>query len=306
MKRAFDLVGAPFNQFGSVKTEKNTLEALRRLDEERWLGLSDWLEMRNERWDADIKDKGDVLPDDEAKFLVNHGEDLQGLTRYCEQLKTKVLESYRESRTPVVVGGDHAVTLGTMQATLEYFQKEKGEQVAVVWVDAHADCNTGRGNLHGKPLALLMDKYAHDNWTVNADIRLSPQHIYYVGVRDLMLPEATLIKEEGIELFSPDVIDAMGFRSMLDTLSEQLENNYDRFFVSFDYDALDGACFRACATPNVGGLSSPEALTLVHDLAAHPKFVGIDFLEYLPEKDPEGISKEMMIKLIDAAWGYRT
>ncbi len=55
----------------------------------------------------------------------------------------------------------------------------------------------------------------------------------------------------------------------------------------------------------MGGLSSREALTLVHDLAAHPKFVGIDFLEYLPEKDTDGISKEMMIKLIDAVWGYR-
>ncbi|PML80673.1 arginase family protein [Enterovibrio norvegicus] len=305
MKRSFDLIGAPFNQFGSVKTEKNTLEALRRLDEEHWLGLSEWLEMRNKRWEANIEDKGDVLPDDEAKFLVNHGEDLQGLTRYCEQLKTTVLDSYRAGRTPVVVGGDHAVTLGTMQATLEYFQKEQGEHVAVVWVDAHADCNTGRGNLHGKPLALLMDKYPHDNWSVPADIRLSPQDIYYVAVRDLMLPEAELIKAEGIELNSPEVIDAIGFRTMLDRLIAQLEGNYDRFFVSFDYDALDGAIFRACATPNVGGLSAREALTLVHELAAHPKFVGIDFLEYLPEKDPEGISKEMMIKLIDAAWGYR-
>jgi len=36
-----------------------------------------------------------------------------------------------------------------------------------------------------------------------------------------------------------------------------------------------------------------------------PKFVGADFVEYMPELDTNGVSKELMVKLIDAVWGFR-
>ncbi|MEJ6061579.1 arginase, partial [Aliivibrio salmonicida] len=42
------------------------------------------------------------------------------------------------------------------------------------------------------------------------------------------------------------------------------------------------------------------------NLASNAKFVGIDFLEYMPELDESGVSKELMIKLIDAVWGFRS
>jgi arginase len=76
--------------------------------------------------------------------------------------------------------------------------------------------------------------------------------------------------------------------------------------LSFDYDALDGSIYRACATPNVGGLSAREAIHLVYSVASSPKFVGADFVEYMPELDDNGVSKELMIKLIDAVWGFRS
>ncbi|BAC96774.1 hypothetical protein [Vibrio vulnificus YJ016] len=44
---------------------------------------------------------------------------------------------------------------------------------------------------------------------------------------------------------------------------------------------------------------------LVRAVAAHPKFVGADFVEYLPELDESGVSKELMIKLVDSVWGFR-
>ncbi|MGL4351862.1 MAG: arginase family protein, partial [Plesiomonas shigelloides] len=60
-----------------------------------------------------------------------------------------------------------------------------------------------------------------------------------------------------------------------------------------------------CATPNVGGLSAREALHLVHSVASCSGFIGADFVEYLPERDPDAISKALMVKLMDAVWGYR-
>lgn len=69
--------------------------------------------------------------------------------------------------------------------------------------------------------------------------------------------------------------------------------------MSFDYDALDGSIFRACATPNVGALTAREALHLVHTISFSSKFV-----EYLPERDSNGVSEGLIVKVIDSVWGF--
>jgi len=307
MKNKFDIIGAPFNHVGFVTTENNTVEEFRCTDERTWVGLTDWVHVRNSRWSSDIKDTGDVLvsPSVHAKLAVNKKE--AALAEYCTELKSKLLASYKNGRIPITIGGDHSIAIGTVQAALEFYQKEKKEKVAVIWVDAHADCNDSlESNLHGKPLAMLMNKYSHNGWLVAPDIELSPTNVYYVAVRDLMPNEHKLINEHGIVNYDMEKIEVLGITGVLKNLISELEVKFDRIYMSFDYDALDGSIFRACATPNVGGLSAREAITLVHTVASHPKFIGADFVEYLPELDATGTSKELMVKLVDAVWGFRT
>ncbi|MGF1909567.1 arginase family protein [Vibrio kasasachensis] len=307
MSKSFDIIGAPFNQFGCYPTNDNTVDGLRRLDESNWQGLSDWIDVRNNRWKADIKDLGDVEPDSLVLQLKDSTYKEKALKCYADTLRNKLLESYQNQRIPITLGGDHSIAIGTVQATLDYYQKQQGKRVAVVWIDAHADCNDSiASNLHGKPLAMLMDKYPHNGWTVEADIVLKPEDVYYVAVRDLMPNEDELIKQHSMVNFDMTSIETMGINGVLNQLTDIINNNYDCVYVSFDYDALDGSLFRACGTPNVGGLNAREALHLIYGLANHPKFVGIDFVEYLPELDEKGISKELMIKLIDAVWGFRS
>ncbi|HAS61590.1 MAG TPA: arginase [Vibrio sp.] len=306
MPKSFDIIGAPFNQLGCYPTNENTIDGLRRLNESNWLGLSDWINVRNNRWKADIKDLGDVEPDSVVLQLTESNYREKALSCYADTLKETLLSSYHNQRIPITLGGDHSIAIGTVQAALEFFKKQQGKRVAVVWIDAHADCNDSlASNLHGKPLAMLMDKYPHYDWTVDADIILNPQDVYYVAVRDLMPNEDALIKQYSMVNFDMTSIENIGINGVLNQLIATIDNNYDCIYVSFDYDALDGSLFRACGTPNVGGLSAREALHLIYGLANHPKFVGIDFVEYLPELDEKGISKELMIKLIDAVWGFR-
>lgn len=307
MNKKFNIIGAPFNYVGHVNTEKNTVEDLRKSDEITWNGLTEWINVRNSRWSCDIQDKGDVLPSNRVLNLLHNDSKDEALSLYCSELKERVKSSFKESRTPIIIGGDHSVTIGTLSAALEYFKKERKEKIAVVWIDAHADCNNSiHSNLHGKPLAILMDEYKHNGWSMEKEIKLSPKDLFYVAVRDLMPNEFELINKYGVSNYSMEAIDNLGFNSVLKELLQELENKYDRFFVSFDYDSLDGSIFRACATPNVGGLSAREAISLISRLSASNKFIGIDFMEYLPELDKTGISKELMIKLVDAVWGYRS
>ncbi|MGF1726878.1 arginase family protein [Photobacterium nomapromontoriensis] len=306
MTKQFDIIGAPFNLLGCHPTNNNPVDGLRCMDEQIWIGLSDWMHVRNTRWGIDAKDKGDITPSLHVQTLIEMGRKETALTEYCAELKTKVMASFAQGRIPITLGGDHSIAVGTVQAALDFYQKQRNEKVAVIWVDAHADCNSSpESNLHGKPVALLMNQYPHNGWLVEPELTLSPDDIYYIAVRDLMLNEYQLINKLGITNYGMDTIDAHGFRAVLNELIAKLEREYDRIYLSFDYDALDGSIFRACGTPNVGGLSAREALFLVHRLAASPKFIGVDFVEYLPELDPDGVSKELMIKLIDAVWGFR-
>ncbi|WP_047050019.1 arginase family protein [Vibrio mexicanus] len=305
-KRSFDIIGAPFNQLGWVTTSENTVDGLRRSDMDCWNGLTEWIDIRNRRWGADIVDTGDVAVSDSVFFSINADKKDRALVEYATDLKERLLESYKNGRIPITIGGDHAIAVGTLQATMEYYQKQQGKKVAIVWVDAHADCNTLKdSNLHGKPLAIMMNQYHHNGWSMPKDIEVNPKDVYYVAVRDWMLNEYELKNELGMKNYDMPTIDKMGMNKVVEELMEKLEAEYDHIYLSFDYDALDGAMYRACATPYVGGLSAREALQLVDTVSSSEKFVGADFVEYMPERDPTSVSKEVMVKIIDAIWGYR-
>lgn len=307
MKRHFDIIGAPFNQLGFVTTQENTVDGLRRMDEMSWVGLTDWIKVRNDRWGADIIDQGDVVISDEVHSLISCGNKDEALRVYAHDLTIKVLASYKNNRLPITIGGDHSIAMGTIQAVLSHYQKGKNKKIAIVWVDAHADCNNTRdSNLHGKPLALLMNQYPHNGWSIPSDITLNPQDVFYVGVRDLMPCEHQFIQKLNMTSFDMMCIEQQGFHVVVRTLMEKLERVYDGIYLSFDYDVLDGSLFRACATPNVGGLTAREALYLVHSIASSDKFIGAEFVEYMPERDSSGVSKELMVKLVDAAWGFKS
>lgn len=304
--KSFDIIGAPFNQLGYLTTDQNTVDGLRQVDEKTWMGLSNWIDVRNTRWGCDINDTGDVLPNVTTEELIKNNQLESALLEYSERLSQAVINSYNNSRCPITIGGDHSIAVGTLMGTLDYYQKQQGEKVAVIWVDAHADCNsTEDSNLHGKPLALMTNEYKHNGWRIPEEITLRPDHIFYIGVRDFMPCEHEFIENSGATHFSMQYLDTVCMQGVLDELMIKMES-FDRIYLSFDYDALDGSTFRACATPNVGGLSAREALHLVHTVSSNPKFVGADFVEYMPELDESSVSKELMVKLVDAVWGFRS
>lgn len=288
MAVGFDVIGAPLNRFGPVCSGDNPAQALRGAEG----GLDEWMAIRRQRWGADIRDCGDVEPCAEVCKYLGAGDKLAALDAYSAQLKAALLDSFSQGRRPITIGGDHAIAVGSLQAVLQHFQVERGEKVAVVWVDAHADCNDDQeGNLHGKPLAMLMNRWP--KW------QIAPEQLFYVGVRDIGPNELATIS-----WLTMSQIEEQGIAVATQGLLQKLEQDFDHIYLSFDYDALDGAVFRACATPDIGGLSAREALYMVSKLAASEKFIGAEFVEYLPERDVNGVSHELMVKLIDTAMGF--
>src|SRR6185503_1362341 len=88
---------------------------------------------------------------------------LKEITKVCDQLRKRVKKALRAGWSPIVLGGDHSMAIGTV-AGLAEFHRERGESIGLIWVDAHADMNTPEttlsGNIHGMPLATVMGRGA--------------------------------------------------------------------------------------------------------------------------------------------------
>lgn len=100
--KGFDIIGAPFNQLGCVTTDQNTVDGLRELDDKSWVGLTDWIQVRTQRWGANIVDLGDVIVTTDIKNALDSDHKDKALMDYADTLKNKVLESYHHGRIPIL------------------------------------------------------------------------------------------------------------------------------------------------------------------------------------------------------------
>ena len=65
------------------------------------------------------------------------------IANLCENLRKKTIDALEKDQTPIFIGGDHSIAMGTIAGVSEFYQKKK-KKIGVIWVDAHADINLGQ------------------------------------------------------------------------------------------------------------------------------------------------------------------
>ena len=75
------------------------------------------------------------------------------------KISKKVCEAIENDFIPVILGGDHSLSIGSVNGTSSFFAKSSSE-IGVIWIDAHPDINTpltsSSGNMHGQPVSFLL------------------------------------------------------------------------------------------------------------------------------------------------------
>ena len=136
-------------------------------------------------------------------------------------LAKQVYEQASTGRLVLTLGGDHSIAIGTIAGTSRAIKERLGREMAVIWVDAHADINTpetsGSGNIHGMPVAFLTGLAKEERqdifgWLGNEGGRedggvLSTKKLVYIGLRDVDRGEKEILRKEGIKAFSMHDID---------------------------------------------------------------------------------------------------
>ena len=129
-------------------------------------------------------------------------------------IMTRALSKQVYSRTlagnfVLTLGGDHSIAIGTIAGVAKAMKELWKKEIAVVWVDAHADINTPEtsmsGNIHGMPLAFLTGLSTERNSNIFGWIqeshRINEKKLVYVGLRDVDEEEEKILRENGIEAY---------------------------------------------------------------------------------------------------------
>jgi arginase len=187
----------------------------------------------------------------------------------------------------VLLGGDHSSSIGSVQAILE-----ERPNTAVVWVDAHADCNTSEtspsGNLHGMSVAFLLgledqltDSVEFDWMEKEQRGILNPKNLVYIGLRDVDPGERKFIKKLGIPAFHMYDIEERGIKNIMEEVKSLL-SGVDNIHMSYDVDVIDPTLLPHTGTPVEGGLSREEAAYVCEALASTDKLKSLEVVEINP------------------------
>ncbi len=229
---------------------------------------------------------------------------LQPILELCDRVAMLVADARRKGRTPLVLGGDHSVALGSLVGMASVHGPG-----GVVWIDAHGDLNTPEtspsGNVHGMVLAAALglggDAFAYDEWKLPA---IEPGRLALVGVRSLDKGERELLKKLEAKVFTMTEIDRVGIEPCM---REALAHAGGGAFlhVSLDMDVVDPEHAPGVGTPVRGGLSYREAHLAMEIVAEVATVDSFDVVEVNPVLDRENATGKLAVELVASALGAR-
>lgn len=216
--------------------------------------------------------------------------DLAQVNAGCEQLNQWLLAEVRKAlaagKKVGVVGGDHSVPLGAMQALAE-----KYPSFGILHIDAHCDLRDAYQGF----------RYSHASIMRNALALPQVSRLVQVGVRDVSPREIEFVQaSQGRIVLHHDTAlkrsryDGTPWRDLCRQIIADLPQ---QVYVSFDIDGLDPKLCPATGTPVPGGLELDEAFCLLREVADSREIIGFDLCEVGPDEWDGNVAARIVYKL---------
>lgn len=235
-----------------------------------------------------IEVEGQPPVDEAARDRVNAASE-----RIREYVRQKVADILAEGKMPGLVGGEHSVPLGAIEACAAH-----AGEIGILQMDAHMDLRDAYCGL----------THSHASVMRNA-LTLVPgvKALAQIGIRDYCREELDFARSAKQTLgkpvttiFGEDIADTGGDPALFqDLVKRALHALPQDIYVTFDIDALEIYLCPNTGTPVPGGLSFPQAAALFRAVKDSGKrVVGFDLVEVAPDPDPT-------VRSIDAVVGAR-
>lgn len=259
----------------------------------------------------DVKDLGNVLVAQPESLPIERetARYLPQITQTCARLADLVETAASEGATPLVLGGDHSIAIGTVTGMSRFLRKQQ-KKLGLIWIDAHADMNTPgsspSGNVHGMPLACCIGIGPEELTTLGGYTpKIDPANVALVGLRDVDRAEKPFVQRTGVRAFTMRSIDEQGMQSVIRQAIEIASNGTAGFHLSFDMDAVDPDEAPGVGTPVPGGLTYREAHLAMEMICDSAKMLSIEIVEVNPVLDQANRTAVLGVGLVTSALGKR-
>jgi agmatinase len=181
----------------------------------------------------------------------------------------------------IVIGGEHSVSIGSIQA-----HAEKYDDLTVLQLDAHTD---------------LRDEY-HDSKYNHACVMARVKEkcpIVQVGIRSMDASEKDSI-DSSRTFFAKDIYNNT------DWIKQVISKLTDNVYVTIDLDVFDPSIMPSTGTPEPGGLLWYDVLMLLKNISKKKNIVGFDVVELCPEshnRAPDFLAAKLIYKFLSYKFG---
>jgi arginase len=258
-----------------------------------------------------VDDQGDVATPPplslDPTLPVEKARNLAAIAAWSRLLSERVAAIARSGACPIVLGGDHSLSMGTVHGMARHAE-EAGRALFVLWLDAHADFNTPdttpSGNMHGMSAAVLAGEPGLETvFGAGARAALRPGNLHLFGVRSIDRGERALLRARGVPVTDMRLIDEFGVGVLMRRVIEAVAAARGLLHVSLDVDFLDPGVAPGVGTTVPGGATVREAhlaMELLHDSGL---VASLDVVELNPFLDVRGQSALLLVDLIGSLFG---
>lgn len=256
-----------------------------------------------------VVDSGDLHPEPAAD-LPDHprAHNLKIVGAFTRALEAKVHDVATAGDFPLILGGDHALSMGSVSGMARY-AASIGRPLFVLWLDAHADFNspetTPSGNIHGMPVAFFCGESEIADILPRDRPLVDPRNVYQVGIRSVDPHERVEIREHGVNVFDMRSIDEQGVAAIMRNILTTITNADGLLHVSLDVDFLDPEVAPGVGTTVPGGATFREAHLVMEMLSDSGLVSSLDVVELNPFLDDRGKSARVLVELTASLFGRR-
>ncbi len=246
-----------------------------------------------------VLDRGDVVvPAPEAPGAPGPRNQRALATLACA-IRDHVGAALDSGLLPLLLGGDHSVSLGSVAASAAR------APVGVLWFDAHGDFNTPEtspsGNVYGMVLAILAGLGAAP-LVECVTTKVPGSRIAVIGARALDPGERKNLRDAGVAVYTTEAVRALGPAQAVErAIAGLTAAGAARLHVSFDLDVLDPSVAPGVWTRAGDGFTVDEAREALRAVAQSGRLMALDVTELFPGRDPQAATARAALSLIKAA-----
>ena len=242
-----------------------------------------------------------LLQDDKiikSRNLSDRRKNEYEIDKFNTALYNKISEKINENYFPILIGGDHSVSVASALASAK-----KYKNICIIWFDAHTDYNTFdttvTGNIHGLPLAAITGYKNHELRYFHDGEIIQPAKAVVVGARSIDDWEKDNIKYSGLTVFTNDDIKERGLEAVVEEAFQIAGNRTKGIHISYDLDLIDPTVAPGVSTPELDGITEEDAIKLNKLILNHINdIVSYDLVEFNPLKDENRKTEQLALNLL--------